>query len=561
MATKSILVNYVGYPASARSLVLDNGLANLAACLLEKGHETKILDYATVTTIKRLFPHAYKDELETLTGRIMNAFKKESSPDPKDLDAFYKIDGKIDQWQKEKVQDIAKEIKEYVIVHGIDFVGMKLWLGDGLEGSIAIAEVLKKEIPGLPIFAGGPHVDSFREKIFDLTNAFDVLVYGEGEETITMLADYVEGKKKLEDISNLIYKKNGHVIANPVKRVDDLDNLPFPIYDDDVYLAAKGNQKIKIIFIDESRGCPNACSYCIHPSKSGNSYRTRDAKKVVDEMQEISSKYKVNAFKFAGSNPPPYLKRQIAKEILRRKLNTTYTCFGHVGGAPKEDFALLKKSGCISIFFGIESGSQEILDKSMNKGVKIEEIRKAIKACKKTGLSVIGSVIVPAPWETEEHRQETLNLLLDIKLDSVMVCFPKIVLGIDWVKHNEKYCFDIPKESKEFWKIVMTYKVKWFYPPTLWKSIPHYILNKKPFAELAKETLAFEYTLRKKGYLTDVTDDEWLIAKYSGKSPGEFKAVSNRYLSTGNFNEVGRLVKTINESITNSRQVKSANNL
>jgi len=61
--TRSLLINFSGYPAVMRSLALDNGLANLAGSLIQKGHQTIILDYATVDTIKRLFPHEYSDEL------------------------------------------------------------------------------------------------------------------------------------------------------------------------------------------------------------------------------------------------------------------------------------------------------------------------------------------------------------------------------------------------------------------------------------------------------------------------------------------------------------------
>jgi radical SAM superfamily enzyme YgiQ (UPF0313 family) len=73
----------------------------------------------------------------------------------------------------------------------IDFVGLKLWNGDGFVASQIIAECIKKNFPDMPIFAGGPHVDIFLENIYKITDAFDCLVYGEGEETIVMLAEYV----------------------------------------------------------------------------------------------------------------------------------------------------------------------------------------------------------------------------------------------------------------------------------------------------------------------------------------------------------------------------------
>jgi len=551
MSTKSILINFAGYPVSPRSLAPDNGLATLASCLINKGHETVILDYMTVNIIERLFPHKYRDVLRDTVKNITRVLKENSHIPQGDLNAFYKLDTKISQVQRERVQEIAEEINDYVNKHKIDFVGMKLWLGDGFEGSITIAKELKRNSPHIPIFAGGPHVDLFKERIFRITDVFDTLVYGEGEETITMLADYVEGKKALDSIPNLIYKKRGKVVVTPIKRLENLNDSPSPTYDESVYLAMKGDQKLKIAIIDESRGCPNSCNFCIHFIKSGNRWRTKDPETVVIEMERMKKEYGINAFKFAGSNPPPKLKREIAKEIIKRKFNVTYTTFGHVQGASEEDFDLLKESGCYAVFFGIESGSQRVLDESINKGTKINEIKEAINACKKAGLYVVGSVIVPAPGETEQSKKETMSLLLETSPDSVIICLPGLLLGTEWEKNKEKYGFEVRNPEELFQKMI-TYKMKSFYPPILWESLDDYELNGKPFREIAKESDNFQHALEKESFLTRVTDEMLLISKYSGMTPKEFRDKSNEYLSTGDYQNVAKIVKKINWEILSS---------
>ncbi|MDH5661991.1 MAG: B12-binding domain-containing radical SAM protein, partial [Elusimicrobiota bacterium] len=473
--TRSLLINYSGYPAVIRSLALDNGLANLAGSLINKGHKTIILDYATVDTIRRLFPHEYSDELSFLTRKIICSLELGLPPEKSDIRAFRDLDRRISELQKEKVKQIAREISQYAKAYKVDFVGLKLWSGDGFAGSIAIAQELKRDNPHLPVFAGGPHVDSFKENIFDVCDIFDALVYGEGEETITMLADYVSGERRLEDIPNLIYKKDDRIVTTPMRRINDLDSLSFPVYDENVYLAIRGNQKIKMAFIEESRGCPNHCSYCIHPIKSGNRWRERTAQAVVEQMEEMNRKYGFTTFRFAGSNPPPFLKRKIANEILSRGLKVTYSAFGHIRDGLVVDFRLLRKSGCYSLFFGIESGSQGILDEIMNKGVKIAQIAKTIKACKQAGLYVVGSVIIPAPHETEETKKETFDLLLKMRPDAVVVWFPALMLGTDWEKNSHKYGFDI-RDRKGYLKEAMLYKIKSFYPPALWESSSQYSL-------------------------------------------------------------------------------------
>ncbi len=546
--TRSLLINYSGYPAVIRGLALDNGLANLAGSLINKGHKTVILDYATVNTIKKLFPREYSNELSYLTRKIVCSLELGLPPEKNDVREFQDLDRRINELQKEKVKQIAREISQYAKAYKADFVGLKLWSGDGFAGSIAIAQELKRDNRRLPVFAGGPHVDSFRENIFDVCDVFDALVYGEGEETITMLADYVSGERKLEDIPNLIYKQDGKIVTTPVKRINDLDSLSSPVYDEDVYLAMRGNQKIKMAFIEESRGCPNHCSYCIHPIKSGNRWRERAAETIVGQMEEMNRKYGFTAFRFAGSNPPPFLKRKIANEILNRGLKFTYSAFGHIRDGLVVDFGLLRKSGCYSVFFGIESGSQRILDKIMNKGVKVAQIAKTIEACNQAGIYVVGSVIIPAPGETEKTKKETFDLLLKMGPDAVVVWFPALMLGTDWGKNSHKYGFDI-RNQKSYLKEAMLYKIKSFYPPVLWASSSQYSLNGKSFKEIAKETGSFISLLERNKILTQVTSETALIARYARVSPGECRDKTRKYLFSGDYGSIEELVSKINQEI------------
>ena len=552
MFTKSLLINYAGYPESPRMLVPDNGLANLAGSLIAKGHKTIILDYATVDIVEKLFPYEYKDQIENVIKRIMANLKQKLSPESKDLDIFHKLDYEINQLQRKKVKEIAIEICSLVKKHNIDFVGMKLWMGDGFEGSITIAKQLRKDFPTLPIFAGGPHVDWFREKIFEVCDVFDALVYGEGEEVINMLADYVLGKMKLEEIPNLLYKENGEIITTPRKIIDDLNKLPLPIYDKEVYPAMGDNQKLKVILTDESRGCPNNCSFCLHPIKSGNKWKTKSPETAVDEMERLMSKYGINVFRFAGSNTPKLLAKGIAEEILKRKLKVEYTAFANSGNdVSMEDFQLMKDSGCFALWFGIESANQKILNEVMNKKMKTEQLRNKIKTCKSTGIYVTGSVIIPAPNETEETKKETLDFLLDTKPDSIIVEPPVPVPGTKWVTDCKKYGIEIFDEEK-FLNQMMLYKIKMIYPPSLWSSFPYFKINGKTDKQIVQETSLFAQILEKYGILTQVTSDTALIAKYAGMEPREFRNRSREYFLVGNYEEIKKIIRRVNENITNS---------
>ena len=429
MSVRSILVNFNGYPVTMNSLIPDNGLASLAGCLLEDGHETLILDYNTVSNFERMVPQELRVMLSNAYEAFLSDIRTAGKLSEETTNLLIELDGKLEQHKEEEFIKIAGEIIDKIEEVNADFIGFKLWTGDGFYGSEKIARHIKGKYPDLKIFAGGPHVDWFKENVLHYTDVFDAIAYGEGEETISLLAEYVEGKRKLSEVPNLIYKQNvenpdedgGEIKFTELKRIENLNLLPDPIYDDEIYPAMKGNQKIKFIMIDESRGCPNKCHFCVHPLKSGNRWRLRDVKETVDLMERLGNKVGTNAFRLAGSNTPARLKNEMASEIIRRGLKVKYVCFGHVGDADREDYELLHKSGCISLFFGVESGSQEILDKDINKGVKVEQIIRSLKKAKKANLLTVASIIAPCPHDTPETLKQTLDVLVEANPDSVVI--------------------------------------------------------------------------------------------------------------------------------------------
>jgi len=549
MATKSILIKCCGYPTSLRTFFPDNGLSNLASCLIEKGHKTIIFDFATVDMIEKMFPYPYRKEIENINNRFTEYKNKNLNIDKSILDDAHKLNSEIEHYQENKIRSITQDIIKYIKLNNIDFVGIKLITGSGFKSSLIIAEELKKNIPSLPIFAGGPHVDWFMEKIYDVTDVFDVLAYGEGEEIITMLADYVEGKKKLEEVPNIIYRENGRIIVNPIKRIVDLNSIPYPVYDENVYPAMKDNQKLKMVMIDESRGCPNSCNFCIHPQKSGRKWRTTSPERIVNIIEHIIEQTGSRIFRFAGSNPPPYIRREIAEEILKRKLKIEYVAFAHIRGIVKEEMELVKKSGCYVLAFGVESGSQRILDESINKRISIEQIKNSIRICKKSGIHITVTMIIPAPGETEQTKQESLTLLLELNPDSTAIFSPGLILNTEWDRNRTKYGFQI-EDDKRFFKKAMFYDSNPFLHHSFWEPLDEYKLDNKILIELIRETNEFSKKLESFGYLTQLLDEEILVSKYSGISPRELRDKTRLYISKGDLENLVLLIKTINKNIT-----------
>ena len=418
-------------------------------------------------------------------------------------------------------------------------MGFKLWNGDGFDGPLVIAEYLKERFPELKLFAGGPHVDFFRELIFERTKAFDGLVFGEAEQTILDIADYATGKCEL-DFPNLITPDG---IERQTRRIEDLDSLPMPVYDENVYPAMQGNKKIKIVVLDESRGCPFNCAFCVQPVKSGNRRRVKTVDHIIREMKYIIANNKIKSFRYAGSSTPAKLMQEVAKKIIHDGLDVTYCSYGHVREFRSENAALLKQSGLFGLLFGIESGSQMVLER-MNKPTTVEQIIKAVNTAKDAGIFVVGSVILPAPGDTAETMEETFGLLTDIRPDSVFIQFPGVYPRTPWAREPEKYGFKL--DTEKYCRQVMTYKIKTLFPPSFWSPLP-YKLNGMSFRKFTRITEGFASRLQSSGLVTQMTDDIALVSSVLGIETAEFKTMTARAVWTGDFEKMGEIVATFNE--------------
>jgi len=548
MSVKVLLITFPGYPNEPFNFMPDNGLANLAAALVAKGHHAVIWDCMTVDIIQRLFPYEYREPMTEVVGKVMCSIKRGEKPSSRDLDRYYRVDEEMKRLKKKKVEELGREIALFVARNGFDFVGMKLWTGGGFAGSIAIASEIKKINKGIPVIGGGPHVDWFMEKIFSVTDIFDALAYGEGEEVITLLAESVEKKLGFGHIPNLIYRDKGETIITRNKVIGDLNTLPSPLYDAAVYPAMRGNAKIKAALVEESRGCPNSCNFCVHPGKSGKKRRLVKAAKVVDELERIMYNYDIHAFRLSGSNPPAQLLTGVAEEILRRGLKVRYSAYAHVRGFAEEDFTLLKQSGCSTLSFGVESGSQKILDESINKSVTVAQIKDTLHKCKRSGIKISTSIIMPAPLETDETMKETMDLLLEVRPDSTIVCFPTLIYGTEWERNKERYGFQI-QDPVTLFKEAMVYDINHFAPPVLWAPLSDYRINGKTFKEICEETAFFTQRLENENLTTQLFDQNLLLSEFAAMEPRQFGKVTHEFLRNGDHEAMQLLVAEMNERI------------
>ena len=452
--------------------------------------------------------------------------------------------------EKEKdnyIKRTAFQLSEYIKNNKIDFLGFKLWSGEGFYGSLKLASAVKKLV-NIPIFGGGPQVDWFGQYIFKATSDFEALAYGEGEETIVRFAEYVEEKLELGQIPGILYKAKESIVRTPKKLIETFSSIPLPVYDVEVYPAIKGNNKIKMVSFEECRGCPNSCNFCVHPRKSGKKWRTKDASLVVDDLEKLVSKYNMRVFKFTGSNPPIRNKLEIAKEIIKRGLKIKYSAFAHVKGMDRDDYKILKQSGCQALLYGVESGSDKILKESANKNFNGSDIEKAVKDCQSAGIAFLASIIVPQPFETETTLQETVDVLKRAKPDLVFVSAPILEPESSWSINNEKFGFEIKNREELFYK-EMIYTMKYSYPVLLWDDIAEYKLNGKTLKEMFLQAEGFTRRLSQEGLSSFGSDDMYLLSNSMNTDMRAVLSEVQESLSMADHEKMQELANNINERI------------
>jgi len=540
--TKSFLINFVTNTGLS-CLFPDNGLAGLASALIVNGHKTKILDFGTLDMMRRLSPR--------FLTRWNNKLFIKKDKGKKCIKNFVVMIQillirnilRTIRWRyrNEVTKKLIGKIKE----EDTDFIGFKLWNGESFSESGKMVKKIKRKIPSLKIFGGGPAVDIAKDKILKVFNGFDVLVYGEGEETIVQLAEYVVGQRNLEDIPNVIFRRNSEIVTTPIKRIEDLDSLPLPVYDEDIYPSLYNNQKIKIIVLEDSRGCPYSCAFCAHSIKSGLKQRSKSPERIVKEIKYYLSRNNVDTFYFGASNTPKRLIEKVSEKIVAENLKIKFCILTDARSSEEEiPFHKMKNAGGVSVFFGIESGNQGILDK-MKKRIRLEEIKNNVIMAKKAGLFVSGSFIYPAPFDNEQTKNDTIKFISELNLDATNVLFPVIYPGIAWAEDTSRYNIEILMTKERFLEYSM------FNLSSLYLGCPNklpplpYKINGQDFKSLVKEWEGMQKTLREKG-IKSVDPLYPLIAAKVNIPVDTFDHTVNKTLSNGDYRLLEDLIERIN---------------
>ena len=284
-----------------------------------------------------------------------------------------------------------------------------------------IASQIKSLDRNILVLAGGPHPSAIPEEVL-AESQIDGVVRGEGDAVLTMIVE--QGFSR--SIPNIFYKSNGAFIKSDRQRdfISDLDSLPFPAFElfdlKDYSQPGIASRKAPLGYMETSRGCYAKCIFC-NKNIHGYKMRMKSTSRVVDEMERMLrlgfQEIQIIDDIFTADMERAY---NICEEILRRGLRFPWYPRGgiRVDRVNQELLHMMKRAGCYRIPFGVESGSQRILD-LVKKKITLEQCESAVRMAKEAGLETECYFMIGHPTETEEDIKKSIAFSIKLNPDYV----------------------------------------------------------------------------------------------------------------------------------------------
>ncbi|MSM40983.1 MAG: radical SAM protein [Geobacter sp.] len=397
-----------------------------------------------------------------------------------------------------------------------DVVGFSCTTSSFLEG-YGVASLLKERAPEIVTVFGGAHACSVGVGLLDSFPAVDYLVIGEGEQSFYELV--AAGCRNVETIPGIGFRKEGIGTLSAVREhIADLDTLPFPAYHrlprfpERYTLPLFSYPTSPNTSIISSRGCPYQCSYCDR-SVFSRGFRFNSPEYIVEHLKMLNRDYGIRHVFFYDDLFTTDRSRVARFCELKEKerLAVTYNCIARLEHVDAELLALLKRSGCWQVNFGIESGDPEVIKKHRT-FYGLDDVQQKLQMVRQTGMRVKGLFMVGLPGENEVSIRRTIDYALQLPLDEINVTkftpFPGAPLYAtireqgsfdeEWPLMNCMNFVFVPhgmtKEQLEglYDEFIRRFyhrsRIHWGYTTMIWKS-PHSILT---FLRHLPEILAFE---------------------------------------------------------------------
>ena len=354
------------------------GLARLSAVTRAAGYRTTVRDYNVETW------HRLRDQLEE------DPYYGHGSRD------YLWVDKMYEEKLQSHMEPLLQEYLEEIVALRPDVVGFSMYY-TSVQPTFWMAEQLKKRLPDVKIIGGGSHIQWQDETNYGRYPNFDHVVKGEAEQLLLDLLDKIERGETLTQ-----YQYN----SDPATRID-LDTLPFPDYSDmdvDRYMLPNA------ISSEISRGCVAKCAFCAETLFW--KYRSRQSLRILDEVEYQYKTYGTNIFWFIDSlvNGNINELHAFALGVVERKLKIKWKGYARCDKRMDRDYIKdLAASGCEDLNFGIESGSEPVLN-AMRKNTTVPVIEQNLRDCARLGITCTTNWMLGFPNETANDFARTMTL-------------------------------------------------------------------------------------------------------------------------------------------------------
>lgn len=297
-----------------------------------------------------------------------------------------------------------------------------------------VAKTAKQLNPNVKIIVGGGYASILPDRVIDDSNV-DFIVIGEGEEVLVKILDADFDRGKLAGVDGIGFTNDsGNKIVNlKTNFIKDVDALPFYDWEGIKLENYIKHHKDRFVSYITSRGCPFGCSFCSSRLLWGKNFRPMSAKRVLDEIDYLVRKYKIERIEFRDDNLTLNKERAlgILNGFIERQYNLTWNNPNAVAIVTLDRHVIetFKKSGCDVLIIAIESGSERVI-KEIIKGKRVtkNKTREVCKIAKDMGLRVQAAFMVGFPGETKEDIEQTRDFALELGCDwnqiSIATPFP-----------------------------------------------------------------------------------------------------------------------------------------
>jgi radical SAM superfamily enzyme YgiQ (UPF0313 family) len=407
------------------------------------------------------------------------------------------------------LEDVCNEI----VALRPDYVGLSATT-ISVHNAGRIAKRLKELAPNVVTVLGGAHVSAIPERTLEAFPSIDFGVVGEGENSLFALLEGLERGLGVGDVPGLAYRCDGAIRANPrAPYIEDLDALPAPAWDllpdfpHRFQPSLFSYPRTPVATLITSRGCPFSCSFCDR-STSGRKGRMHSVGYIVELCRHLVG-LGVRHIIFVDDLFTVRKDRvvQLCQAFLDHGFRFSWSCNSHPNLLDLETLKLMRRAGCWQIAYGIESGSQRVLD-VVKREVRIPKMRQTLRMTQEAGIRTKGYLMIGHPTEGLDSLAEDVEFLKQVELDMCQItkftpypgtpAYPTIrnygTFDEDWEQMNAmSFCFMPRGLSEDVLETYFDHLYRTFYkrPDVLWSLARLLMQEPRYIKRLASSSLVY----------------------------------------------------------------------